>query len=125
LPKSLFPRVVTENPNNIIPLPTKINNARGNRPYTNKIEGGYLVYTCKSCPYPGFCQGAAVMSEKGMVPPNQFKGAIARSVLKGVDKFPAFAEKIQNEVLDLDIAIEWDRRFPMTTEEHDYRSNSS
>ena len=125
VPKSLFPRVVTENPDNIIPLPTKINNARGNRPYTNRIDNGYLVYSCNSCPHPGFCPGAAIISERGIVPPDALKGPIARSVLKSIDKYPKFAEKIDREVLDLNIAIDWDRRFPMTTAERNYRSNSS
>lgn len=125
LPKSLFPRVIVEDPQNIIPLPTKINNSRGNRPYTNKWRDGYMVYGCNGCPNAGFCQGAGVMTEKGMMPPKPFKGPIARSVLKMIEKYPKFAEKINDEVLDYNVAREWDRMYPMTVQEHDYRSNSS
>jgi endonuclease I len=125
LPKSLFPPVVTSNPDNIIPLPTKINNSRGSRPYYNQWEDGYVIYTCKSCPTPGFCSGAAVMTSRGMLPPETFRGPIARSVLRSIARFPKLAKKITDEVLDYDTAIKWDKMYPMTTEEHDYRSNSS
>lgn len=123
VPRSLFPRVVTENPDNIIPMPTKLNNARGNRKYTNRWEDGYMVYACKSCPYPGFCAGAGVISPEGFMPPDNLKGPIARSVLKSIEKFPKLAAKINNEVLDYDTAIQWDRQFPMTAVEHAYRNN--
>ena len=125
LPKSLFPRVVVEDPQNLIPMPKAINNARGNKRYTSKYADGYLVYSCKSCPFPGYCRGAAVMGPDGVVPPDVFKGPIARSTLKMIDKFPKFAEKINDEVLSYDTAIEWDRRYPMTVAEHHHRSNSS
>ena len=65
------------------------------------------------------------MTKEGVVPPDAFKGPIARSVLRSIDKFPKFAEKISNEVLDYDLAIEWDRQFPMSVAEHDHRSNSN
>lgn len=125
LPRSLFPPVVTDRPDNIIPLPSKINNARGNRPYTSKWRDGRLVYACEGCVSAGFCPGAAVVSESGVSPPEPFKGPIARSVLKSIDRFPKFAEKIDSEVLSYDTAIEWDRLYPMSPAEHRYRSNSS
>lgn len=125
LPKSLFPRVITSDPDNIIPMPTKLNNARGNRPFTNKWQDGYLVHGCVGCPHVGFCRGASVIGENGVVPPDAYKGPIARSVLKMIENYPKFSEKISDEVLDYDTAIEWDRRHPMTVTEHDYRSNSN
>lgn len=125
LPKSLFPRVVTSNHDNIIPLPSSLNNARGNRKYTNRIDGGYLAYACKSCPTAGFCSGAMVITEEGVVPPDVFKGPIARSVLRSVDKYPQFAKDIDRLVLDLETATEWNRRFPIRLEEAGYRSNCS
>ena len=125
LPKSLFPRVVTEKTDNIIPLPSSLNSARGNRKYTNKIYDGYCVYTCKHCPSPGFCPGAMVVTNEGVVPPDVFKGPIARSVLKSIDKFPQFANDIDRIVLDLDVAAEWNQRFPIRLEEASYRSNWS
>jgi endonuclease I len=117
--------VIANRPTNIIPFPTRLNNARGNKKYTNKWEDGYLVYTCSQCPHPGFCAGAAVISPNGFMPPDVFKGPVARSVLKSIEEYPKFADKISNEVLDYDLAIEWDRRYPLTKEEHSYRSNSS
>jgi endonuclease I len=59
------------------------------------------------------------------MPPDVFKGPIARSVLKNIDKFPSLAKQLDEEVLDYDLAIEWDRRYPMSVQEHDYRSNSN
>ena len=125
LPKSLFPPAVTNTKHNIIPLPTMINQSRGNKAYHRQWEDGRMVYTCKSCPTPGFCQGAAVITSKGMLPPPPFRGPIARSVLKSIELFPKFAEKIDTEVLDYETAILWDRLYPMEPAEHDYRSNSS
>jgi endonuclease I len=125
LPKSLFPPVVVNRKHNIIPLPTKINNSRGNRKYTGKWEDGHLVYACKQCPHPGFCAGAGVMSPSGFMPPEVFKGPVARSVLKSIESFPKMAEKISEEVLDYGTAIEWDRRYPESLAERHYRSNSS
>lgn len=125
LPKSLFPPVIVNKPYNIIPLPTKINNARRSLRYTNKWEDGYLVYACKHCPHPGFCAGAGVISPSGFMPPDVFKGPIARSVLKGIENYPKLTEKISQEVLDYDLAIEWDRRYPESLSERHHRSNSS
>jgi endonuclease I len=116
---------VTSNHDNIIPLPSSLNNARGNRKYTNRIDGGYLAYACKSCPTAGFCSGAMVITEEGVVPPDVFKGPIARSVLRSVDKYPQFAKDIDRLVLDLETATEWNRRFPIRLEEAGYRSNCS
>jgi hypothetical protein len=122
LPKSLFPQVMVNNRDNIIPLPTKINNGRGNRKYTNKFQDGHIVYTCTKCPFPGYCRGAAIIGPDGVILPEPFRGPVARSVLRSIEKFPKFAEKISKEVLDYDVAIELDRRYPMSIAEHYYRS---
>jgi endonuclease I len=116
---------VVNNPDNIIPFPRRLNNARGNRKYIDKINDGYLVYSCDSCPNPGFCSGAGFISASGFVPPESLKGPVARSVLKGIMKHPKFTEKISDEVLDYDLAIQWDRQYPMSTAEWNYRSNSN
>lgn len=125
IPKSLFPPVVTNRSQNIIPMPRRLNNIRGNRKYTENWKDGYLVYSCDSCPSPGFCRGAGVVSPEGFVPPESLKGVIARSVLKSIEEFPSFAEKIDSEVLDYNTAIKWDREHPMSIAEQAYRSNSS
>lgn len=113
-PKSLFP---ISDARNVIPLPEKLNHARGNRPYTADWQDGRMVYSCKSCPHPGFCRGAGVLSSKGLCPPDPFKGPIARSVLYQMTKYPHLAEKLDKEVLDWKTAIQWDSDFPMTLAE--------
>lgn len=112
---------------NIVPLPRKLNQARGNRPYTNDYEDGYFVYACENCPNPGFCQGVMVMSPSGAHPPNAFKGPIARSVLHTAFKYPSMAKTVHESVLDINTAIEWDRKFPATEDELDWirRGNQS
>ena len=126
VPKSLFPPVVTQKYYNIIPMPAKLNHARGNRPYTAQWSEGFMVYSCSACPTPGFCRGSAVLSSKGVHPPDVYKGIIARSVLRTLFEFPGLRDKLNNEVLDLNTAIEWDSKFPMSPEEHAfYISNSS
>ena len=120
LPKSLFPRVVVEDPRNIIPMPTKLNNARSNFPYSADWRDGHVVYACKSCPLPGYCRGAMIQNPTGFNPPDALKGPVARSVLYSVGKYPRFAQKIDKEVLRIDTAIDWDSRFPMSKAERMY-----
>lgn len=115
LPSSLFPKTVSNR--SVIPLPRAINNARGRRPYTNVWSDGYAVYSCGSCPHPGWCQGAALVTPNGVVPPDVFKGPIARSVLRSIKEAPGLSQKIVEQVLDYDTAIEWDRRYTMSTAE--------
>lgn len=118
IPKSIIPnRIVTEDPRNILPMPKPINNARSNMPYTEEWKDGYLKYSCPSCPHPGFCRGAMLLSPKGAFPPDLWKGPIARSVLYSVGKHPKLTETIHKQVLDLNTAIKWDRMFPMSLEE--------
>ena len=121
IPKALTPnRNITEDPRNIIPLPKSINNARGHKRYTDKWENGYIVHACPDCPTPGFCRGSATLSTDGVTPPDVFKGPIARSVLYSVGAHPKFAQTINDKVLDLETAIEWDRKFPMTMAEKEW-----
>lgn len=117
LPKSRFPRVVVEDPRNIIPMPKTLNHARGNGPYTAESLDGCMVYACKSCPVPGYCRGSGVLSPEGFNPPDVLKGPVARSVLYSVAKHPHFADKIDKEVLSINTAIDWDSKFPMSTAE--------
>lgn len=125
-PKSLFPPIVAKSPENIIPFPAKLNHGRGNRKYTSKWdEDGYLLYACQYCPHPGYCRGAAIVTKDGVVPPDPFKGPIARSVLKTVERFPKYATLLNDDVLDYNTAMEWDRRYPMSKAEEYYRSNSN
>jgi endonuclease I len=119
IPKSIITnKRVTEHPRNILPMPRSINNARGNRPYTADWKDGYAKYSCPSCPYPGFCRGAMLISPEGAHPPDLWKGPIARSVLFSVNKHPSLTRKINDKVLNLDTALKWDHLFPMSKEEY-------
>jgi len=120
LPKSKFPKIVVEDPRNIIPMPGALNHARGNGPYTAEFADGSLIYGCKSCPVSGWCEGSGALSPSGFTPPNVLKGPIARSVLYSIGTYPEWAQKIDKEVLRYDTAIVWDSRFPMSTAERLY-----
>ena len=121
IPTSIHPnKMVTQSHHNIIPMPKRLNNARGNRPYTGKKAEGFVIYACDSCPTPGMCRAAAVVTPSGVIPPDIFKGPIARSVLRSVGDFPAMYDVINKKVLDIDTAIEWDSNFPMSVQEHDW-----
>ena len=122
-PKSLFPAAVAHSPGNIIPFPQRLNNARGARKYTSHWKDGYVFYACRACPAPGHCGGSMVISPHGVHPPQIYKGPIARSVLRTMCKFPSMKDKLHEEVLDLDLAIEWDRKYPMTLEEQHWTAN--
>ena len=121
IPKSLrLPRNVTEDPRNIIPMPTRLNNARGSKPFTSAFKDGYVAYACENCPMPHYCGGASVVSPEGVLPPNAYKGVIARSVMYSAFKNPSLAKRIDEEVLDLNTAIKWDRMFPMSESEAEW-----
>lgn len=120
LPKSMFPKIVAEDPRNIIPLPVSLNQARGALPYTAEWKGGQIHYACSKCPYPGYCRGAMFTSDEGAHPPDLFKGPIARSVLYSIGQYPSLVEAIDNNVLDLDTAIKWDSQFPMSEAESEW-----
>lgn len=121
IPKSVLP--ISHNPRNIIPLPKQLNHARGNRPYTQESKDGYVTYACTKCVQPGFCRGSALVTPEGVNPPDTFKGPIARSVLYSAFRYPQFAEEINDKVLNLDTAIEWDSHFPMTEAERKWIEN--
>jgi endonuclease I len=116
-PKSLFPSVLVNDKHNIIPMPARLNNHRGRRPYTKLWEDGYAVYSCENCATPGFCRGAGLSSVSGIFPPDLYKGPIARSVLYNNMKFPALSQKLNDKVLDLRVAQEWNLKYPMSDPE--------
>lgn len=107
-------------PRNIIPLPKPLNQARGNRPYTDDFKDGYVTYSCSNCPHPGYCAGSAIISPSGINPPNAFKGLVARSVIEMAFKYPHLMQDINDNVLNIDTAIKWDRMYPMTEQEKDW-----
>lgn len=121
IPKSIIAdRRVTEDPRNIIPLPANINHARSSLPYSSDADDGSPVYSCTHCIYPGTCRGAGIKTKQGFVPPDAFKGPIARSALTIAFKYPKHAHAIHKQVLDLDTAIKWDSQYPMSKEEEDW-----
>ena len=113
-PKSLFPPIITHTDANILPMPARLNNKRGNKPYTKLWEDGHLVYACDKCPTPGFCRGAGIMSVSGLYPPDIYKGPIARSVLYNAKKYPSFAKRLNDKVLNIETAYEWDFKYPIS-----------
>lgn len=115
----MFPKLVVEDPRNVIPLPGSLNHARGVLPYTSQ-GGDKIVYTCAKCPHPGYCRGAMFVGEEGANPPDMFKGPIARSVLYSVGQYPSLVEAIDKYVLDLNTAIKWDSRYPMSEAESEW-----
>lgn len=123
IPTSIIPnRIVTQNPYNLIPLPKRLNNGRGNRPYTNTTNNSefYVVRACDSCPTPGWCPGAACVGDRGVIPSEIFRGPIARSVLRSVGKYPALYDAINSKVLNIDIAIQWNSKYPASVQERNW-----
>jgi endonuclease I len=120
LPKSKFPKVVVEDPRNVVPMPATLNHGRSNAPYSANYKNGAIMYACRSCPHPGWCRGAGVMDWTGFNPPDALKGPIARSVLYSITTYPEWADKIDKEVLRYNTAIYWDSKFPMSTAERLY-----
>lgn len=117
IPKSIIPnRNITEDPRNILPLPKNLNNARSNLPYTHEWKDGYLV-RCSNCPHPGFCSGSMIISPSGANPPDAWKGPIARSVLYSVGRYPHISDTVNDKVLNLKLALEWDKQFPISKAE--------
>jgi endonuclease I len=126
IPKSIIRnRHVTEDPQNIIPMPKELNQARGNRPYTPKWRDGFLKYACSNCPHPGFCRAAMVVSPDGVHPPDILKGPIARSVLHSIETYPQHAETINAKVLNVEVALKWNSSFPASKAELDFRKKQS
>lgn len=116
LPRSLFPRSISEAPGNFILLPDRLNSARSNFKYTDS-SGGKQILPCKSCPHPETCPLIGYSSPGGFHPPDLFKGLIARSVLTSVRKHSEHAGFVHNRGLDLGVAEAWDSEFPVTKEE--------
>lgn len=104
-----------------IPFPRSMNTGL---PFTDH-NGTDVVYACSKCPLPGYCRGAARISEFGINPPDALKGVVARSVLYTVGNKPKYSKLIHDKVLDLDVAIKWDRLFPMSLQEQDYYISNS
>lgn len=121
IPKSILPRNITSDPRNILPLPKHLNNARSNLPYTNEWKDGYLV-RCSNCPNPGFCSGSMIINPSGANPPDAWKGPIARSVLYSVARYPHISDTVNDKVLNLKIALEWDKKFPLSNAEIRYQT---
>lgn len=115
-------RTVTQHHQNIIPMPKRMNNARGNRPYTKgKLsETGYTVRACDACLHSGSCLADIVVTPSGVIPSELFKGPIARSVLRSLEKYPMFYHDITEKVLDAETALEWNSRYPPSVQEIDW-----
>lgn len=113
-------QIVPGDPHSAVPMPTRLINARGNQPFTDKWEEGQTLYACSRCPHPGFCKGSALKTSEGINPPDILKGPIARSVLRAIGTNPRQARDIDKMILDLDVAIKWDSKYPMTKAEKEW-----
>ena len=121
IPRPFFNnRNITEDPRNIIPMPMQLNNIREMQPFVDTYDEGRVIYSCSRCPNPGICKGSAILSSMRMIPPDIFKGPIARSVLYSATKHPKIAETIDKKVLNIETAIQWDSKFPMTRSEKEW-----
>lgn len=120
VPKSLFRE--HNDLHNLILFPYSLNNARSNFPYVDSIPSNMstkIVYPCVSahcdCPWKG-----KLVSRQSFIPPDMWKGMIARSVLYMKDKYPWHEKMIQTKVLAFDTALEWDHEFPATPPEQEW-----
>lgn len=106
---------------NLILLPSRLNNARSNYPYINNRlnETSRIIWPCfnKGC----HCNTTGKLISKHLfVPPDLFKGMIARSVLFMDEKYPHHHDLIHKRVLDLGVASMWDTMHPATKYEAEW-----
>lgn len=108
---------------NLILLPGRLNNARSNYPY---IHDSGLDKTIQKIIWPCFNKGChcnttgTLVSKRLFIPPDLFKGMIARSVLFMDEKYPHHHDLIHKKVLDLGVASMWDCMFPATKQEAEW-----
>lgn len=103
---------------NLILLPDRLNHARSNYPYIqNSTDNNHK--SIPPCSQPDCqCEGRGVLVSKHLfIPPDRFKGQIARAVLCMDQKYPHRHDVIHNRVLDLGLAHDWDLQFPATAKE--------
>lgn len=127
VPKSLIRE--HDDMHNIILLPATINNMRSNYKY---IENLYMdglqnssmqtrrVSSCSLCSQPQCTLTGRLYSNRLFIPPNLWKGQIARSALMMVKKYPHHRLLINNHVIDLSTALLWNYYFPPTTDDQQW-----
>lgn len=127
VPKSIISE--HNDPHNLIMLPSTLNHARSNYPYTDRVGAGTpLVKPVSACPQKicacGHLHGKLLVDGKKrlFVPPDAYKGMIGRSVLKMKDLYPHHADLIHRRVLDLGLASVWDVSFPPSIGEENWEA---
>lgn len=99
-----------------------MNNARSSIKYVDKVNtNGKPIYACECYQNCTTCTGKAIMTKDGFVPPDIWKGQIARAVLYMATKYPKYYNRIDKEVLDLGLAMVWNAKFPSDTLESQWR----
>lgn len=107
---------------NLIMFPGSLNNARSNYPYINNNDFNSTIKTIwpcfnKEC---GCNTTGTLVSKQLFIPPDLFKGRIARSVLFMDEKYPHHHDLIHKKVLNLEVASMWDDMFPATQQEAEW-----
>lgn len=103
---------------NLILLPDRLNHARSNYPYIQNSTLPGRIQTIPPCFHSECdCYITGSLVSKRFIPPDLFKGKIARSILYMEKKYPHHHDLIHNKVLNLDVAFMWDSMFPTTEEE--------
>lgn len=131
VPKSIIAnRTVTEDLHNLILLPKTVNQARSNYAYAQVENGGTVrkvksVSCCAAC-----CCGVAVASgqvtfgsngKRQFDPPDLFKGIVARTILKMIERHPSYRQTIIRRCLPYKTARQWNQTFSETANEKEWR----
>jgi len=91
---------------NVIPFPSRINSARGNRKMIDQLDYGKRVWPCKDCSRTD-CNLTATINGNEYTPPVAYKPILGASVMITLMKNPHLLETIHYQVLDLGTALTW------------------
>ena len=114
---------VVNDPRNLILLPQTLNTARSNLSMTDSLvkfkpvcacRNNYCINTKLTCP------SRAYVSKEGFVPPDMWKGVVARSILSMVETYPEHYSAI-NKSLHIPLAKEWDMMYKPSKVERQWK----
>lgn len=107
----VIPRSVTRTPSisntdiNVIPFPSRLNSARGNRRY-DEFDGASPVWPCQDC-YNPECPLLANRTRDSFSPPVIYRPIIAASILRTVYNNPGMVDVVHWNVIDMGLALKW------------------
>lgn len=107
---------------NLILFPARMNHLRANKKYSElpfDLVGQPLrmsrIPSCHPCQCSqNRCKACGWNHNDFFVPPDYWKGVIARSTMYMAQKYPRYQQLIHNRVLDVGTATLWDMHFPPT-----------